>query len=281
MASNRTNLIAIIIPSLGNLVFPKVVTGINQQLEGTNLRPVIGVTDYFPDKEENVLYEMLSLHPAGVIIAGLEHNEATKAMLHEAKIPVVEIMDSDGTPIDAMVGISHRRAGKEMGKAILKAGYTRIGFLGTIMPLDHRARKRFEGFTEHLAKNRVEIEDRAFYSHGSSLTKGREMTREMLQRSPELEFLYFSNDLIAMGGLLHLLDHGIKIPNQIGLAGFNQIELLEGIKPKLATMDSLRFEIGQKAAEIISVRIKNPSIKIDQEVTFAPRISYGDTLRRR
>ena len=280
MTSHCANLITVIIPSLGNLVFPNVVTGINQQLEGTHLRPVIGVTDYLPDKEENVLHEMLSLRPAGVIIAGVEHNEATKSMLQTAGIPVVEIMDSDGTPVDAMVGISHRRAGREMGKAILKAGYTRIGFLGTIMPLDHRARKRFEGFTEYLAKNGIEIEDRAFYSDGSSITKGREMTQEMLQRSPELEFLYFSNDLIAIGGLLHLLDQSIRIPEQIGLAGFNQIELLEGIRPRLATMDSLRLEIGRKAAEIINLRIKNPSAEIDKHVTFTPRIFYGDTLRR-
>ncbi len=70
-------------------------------------------------------------------------------MLKAAGIPVVEIMDTDGHAIDAAVGISHRRAGRKMAKAILKAGYRNIGFLGTKMPLDHRARKRFEGFTRH------------------------------------------------------------------------------------------------------------------------------------
>ena len=64
--------------------------------------------------------------------------------------------------------------------AILKAGYERIGFMGTKLPLDHRARKRFEGFTEALAKSGVEIEDREFYSGGSALAKGREMTATML-----------------------------------------------------------------------------------------------------
>ena len=53
-----------------------------------------------------------------------------------------------------------------MAKAILKEGYEHIGFMGTKMPLDHRARKRFEGFTEALAKAGIEIEDRAFYSGG-------------------------------------------------------------------------------------------------------------------
>ncbi|WIY26947.1 LacI family DNA-binding transcriptional regulator [Parasedimentitalea psychrophila] len=281
LASNRVNLVAVIIPSLSNMVFPEVLTGINQVLETTKLQPVVGVTDYRPEKEEKVLYEMLSWRPSGVIIAGLEHTEAARAMLNAAGIPIVEIMDTDGKPVDAMVGISHRRAGSEMAKAILKAGYRRIGFMGTKMPLDHRARKRFEGFTEALAKEGVEIEDRDFYSGGSALAKGREMTQEMLTRSPDLDFLYYSNDMIGAGGLLHLLDQGVDVPGQIGLAGFNGVELLQGLPRQLATMDACRLQVGRKAAEIIAAQLDNPEEEIETRITLTPTISYGDTLKRR
>ncbi len=281
LASNRVNLVAVIIPSLKNMVFPEVLTGINEVLEGTGLQAVIGVTDYLPEKEQKVLYEMLSWRPSGVIIAGLEHTGASRAMLQAAGIPVVEIMDTDGTPVDAMVGISHRRAGREMARAILDSGYRRIGFLGTKMPLDHRARKRFEGFTEALAKEGVEIEDREFYSGGSALAKGREMTKAILERSPELDFLYYSNDMIAAGGLLYLLGKGVDIPGRIGLAGFNGVELLQGLPRQLATMDACRLEIGRRAAEIIAARLEDPPREVETSVILTPRISYGDTLRRR
>ena len=282
LASKRVNLVAVIIPSLSNMVFPEVLNGVNQMLEDTPLQPVVGVTDYLPEKEERVLYEMLSWRPSGVIIAGLEHTDATRAMLANAGIPVVEIMDVDGRPVDAMVGISHRRAGREMAKAILKEGYEHIGFMGTKMPLDHRARKRFEGFTEGLAKAGVEIEDRDFYSGGSALAKGREMTQEMLERSPDLDFLYYSNDMIGAGGLLYLLDQGIDIPGQIGLAGFNGVELLQGLPRKLATMDACRVEIGQAAAQIIlNQTAEKPDASIEHLQTLTPKLTYGDTLRRR
>ncbi len=281
LASNRVNLVAVIIPSLSNMVFPEVMTGINQVLEDTELQPVVGVTDYLPEKEEKVLYEMLSWRPSGVIIAGLEHSEAARTMLDAAGIPVVEIMDTDGKPVDAMVGISHRRAGREMAQAILKAGYRHIGFMGTKMPLDHRARKRFEGFTEILGKNGVEIEDREFYSGGSALAKGREMTKAMLDRSPDLDFLYYSNDMIGAGGLLYLIDQGIDVPGKVGLAGFNGVELLQGLPRQLATMDACRLEIGRKAAEIIAARLEDPDQEVDSRVTLTPKISYGDTLKRR
>ena len=280
LASQRVNLVAVIIPSLSNMVFPEVMTGISEVLETTDLQPVVGVTDYLPEKEERVLYEMLSWRPSGVIIAGLEHSETSAMMLKASGIPVVEIMDIDGSPVDAMVGISHRRAGREMAVSILKAGYRKIGFLGTKMPLDHRARKRFEGFTEALAKSGVEVTDQEFYSGGSALVKGREMTQELLQRNPNLDFLYFSNDLIGAGGLLYLIEKGISIPNQIGLAGFNGVELLQGLPRQLATMDACRSEIGRKAAEMIVQQVNDPKPSFEKVHELVPKIDFGDTLKR-
>ncbi|MBU2961961.1 LacI family DNA-binding transcriptional regulator [Citreicella sp. C3M06] len=280
LASQRVNLVAVIIPSMRNMVFPEVMAGITSVLEHTELQPVVGVTDYEPEKEERVLYEMLSWRPSGIIIAGIEHTEASKAMLKASGIPVIEIMDTDGTPIDTAVGISHRRAGREMANAILKAGYQKIGFLGTKMPLDFRARKRFEGFTEALAKGGVEIAASEFYSGGSALAKGREMTAALLEKEPELDFIYYSNDMIGAGGLLYLLEQGRKIPSEIGLAGFNGVELLQGLPKKLATMDACRTEIGIKAAEVIAARVNDPSASFDKVIEMTPKIAYGDTLRR-
>lgn len=281
LASSRVNLVAVVIPSLGNLVFPEVLSGISQTLDDTGLQPVVGVTDYLPEKEEKVLLEMLSWRPSGVIIAGLEHSDVSRAMLSRAGVPVVEIMDTDGDPIDACVGISHRRAGREMAEAILAAGYRNIGFLGTKMPLDHRARKRFEGFTRTLAKAGIEISDREFYSGGSALLKGREMTEAILTRRPDLDFLYYSNDMIGAGGLLHLLSKGARIPAEIGLAGFNGMELLDGLPMQLATMDAGRREIGVKAAEIIATRNAQPGSAGGERIELTPKLQYGDTLRRR
>jgi LacI family gluconate utilization system Gnt-I transcriptional repressor len=110
LASSRVNLVAVIIPSLSNMVFPEVMTGISRFWK-TPVAARRGRDRLQPEKEERVLYEMLSWRPSGVIIAGLEHTDAARAMLEAAGIPVVEIMDTDGKPVDAMVGISHRRAG--------------------------------------------------------------------------------------------------------------------------------------------------------------------------
>jgi LacI family transcriptional regulator, gluconate utilization system Gnt-I transcriptional repressor len=275
LASQRVNLVGVVIPSLSNMVFPEVMTGISSVLDGTGLQPVVGVTNYLPDREESVIYEMLSWRPSGMIIAGLEHSVAARAMLARAGIPIVEIMDIDGEPINHAVGISHRRAGRQMAEAIIAAGYRRIAFLGTQMPNDHRARKRLEGFEEALAKKGLALVDTEYYSGGSALLKGREMTAAVLTRSPDVDFLYYSNDMIGAGGLLYCLDQGLDVPGRIGLAGFNGVELLDGLPRKLATMDACRLEIGKKAAEIISGKA-TPGEKVELFPTLEP----GDTIRR-
>ncbi len=277
LASQRVNLVAVIIPSLSNLVFPEVLRGISEALEGSGLQPVVGVTNYLPEREEQVLYELLSWRPAGVILAGLEHSDRSRAMLKGAEVPVVEIMDVDGEAIDAVVGISHHRAGLEMARAITRVGYRRIGFLGTKMPHDHRARKRLAGFEAGLAEAGLVLADREFYSGGSALLKGRQMTEAMLARRGDLDFLYYSNDMIGAGGLLHCLDAGIDVPGRLGLAGFNGVDLLDGLPRRLATMDAARLEIGRRAAEIVLAR--GAGGVAGERVEMTPKLQPGDTIR--
>jgi LacI family transcriptional regulator, gluconate utilization system Gnt-I transcriptional repressor len=280
LASQRVNLVGVVIPSLSNMVFPEVLSGISEVLEDTGLQPVVGVTHYAQDREESVLYEMLSWRPSGLIVAGLEHSEAARSMMEAAGVPIVEIMDIDGTPVDSAVGISHRRAGLQMAQAIVAAGYRHIGFLGTKMPEDHRARKRLEGFREGLAAAGLTLEDEEYYAGGSALLKGREMTEAILKRSPQLDFLYYSNDMIGAGGLLYCLEKGIDVPGRVGLAGFNGIELLEGLPRRLATMDACRREIGRHAAEIICGKHEGGSIG-GEVIELMPTLQPGDTIRRR
>ncbi|MCF3973199.1 LacI family DNA-binding transcriptional regulator [Paracoccus salsus] len=276
LASQRVNLVAVVIPSLSNLVFPDVLGGISAELDDTGLQPVIGVTNYSPAREEMVLYEMLSWRPSGVILAGVEHSKASRAMLANAGIPVIEIMDIDGEAIDTLVGISHIRAGREMAARIVEAGYRRIGFVGTHMPEDHRARKRLVGFEEGLAEAGLQLEAREYYQGGSSLLKGRELTERILTRAPDLDFLYYSNDMIGAGGLLYCLEAGYEIPNRIGLAGFNGVDLLDGLPVRLTTTDARRVEIGRRAARLVAGKDAMPP---DRLIALAPTFIPGDTIR--
>lgn len=281
LASQRVGLVGVVVPSLSNLVFPEVLDGIARGLEGSPLQAVVGVSRYSEASEAQVVREMLSWRPSGLILAGLEHAPETRRMLEGAGVPVVEIMDVDGAAVDACVGISHRTAGQRMAGEVLARGYRNIALLGTGQAADHRARKRMEGFEAALAAAGLAPVARAAYAGGSSLVKGREMAAAVLAEAPEADFLYAGNDVIAAGALLHCLDAGLAVPGRIGVAGFNGIALLEGLPLALATMDARRAETGQRAAQIVLDRLAGgtPSGPLREEL--APRLIEGGTMRPR
>jgi len=105
------------------------------------------------------------------------------------------------------------------------------------------------------------------------------MTAAMMARSPDLDFLYYSNDMIGAGGLLHLLSNGADIPEGIGLAAFNGVDLLDGLPLQLATMDACRREIGQRSAKLLIERLAGAAAEEKPVVQLDPKISFGDTLR--
>ena len=274
LASQRSNLVALVVPSLGSSVFPEVLSGVSQALKNSPLKPVIGVSGYDPTEEESVIREMLSWRPSGLIVAGLEHSDTSRAMLASADIPVVEIMDTDGDPVSHCVGISHFDAGRGMAQAIASRGYRRIGFIGTKMPQDFRARKRLDGFIDGLQAHDLALLDRELYAGVSSVQNGRNLTASLLQRSPRLECIYYSSDVMSVGGYMHCLANGLTVPSDLALAGFNNLDLLSGLPIRLATTDSYRYEIGQNAARII---LKG-AVPAPEIVRLDTTIDLGDSL---
>ncbi|TLP59374.1 LacI family DNA-binding transcriptional regulator [Parasedimentitalea maritima] len=278
LSSQSVNLVAVVVPSLNSFVFPEVLSGISAILKDSPLKPVVGITGYDVEEEEEVIREMLSWRPSGLVVAGLEHSEATRKMLQQADIPVVEVMDVDGDPVGHCVGISHLEAGRDMAELILSRGYERIGFIGTKMPQDFRARKRFDGFVDGLAAQGMNLHDQELYSGDSSIETGRQLTSSMMQRNPDLECIYYSSDVMSVGGLMHCLAEGVSVPGDVALAGFNNLQLLKGLPLDLATTDACRRQIGERAAQII---LQARAVKGDMDPVLEvlrPTISLGASL---
>ena len=103
------------------------------------------------------------------------------------------------------------------------------------------------------------------------------MTRSLLARSPNLDFIYYSNDIVGTGGLLYCLEKGYDVPGKLGLAGFNGVDVLGGQPMKLATIDSCRAEIGRTAAELILKRMETGGAP--EIIKLSPKLDLGDTMR--
>lgn len=252
LASMTSKLIGIVIPSVGNTVVPEVLAGANMVLEDAGYQPVIGVSNYDPQREEVLIESLLSWRPAGILVAGLEHTERARAMLKGSGIRVVELLDIDGEGIDIVVGSSHREAGRKSAEHLIARGYRRIGYVGHDISVDVRAGKRLEGFVAVMKGRGLSFLDQEFFpSGGSSVEAGRVGLARLLQRQPTLDAIYFSNDDLALGGYFHCLEHKIDVPSGLALFGYNGLEITRLTPQPLSTVRTPRAAMGKVGANLL------------------------------
>lgn len=251
LRSEATSLIAVVLPTLNNRVFAEVLSGINAAAEGLDCQVAFGVSEYDLAREEALVRDFLAWRPRGMILAGLEHTDATVAALTASGAVVVEIMDTDGVPIETAIGLAQREAGRNMARYLLSRGHRRFAYAGSQARLDVRAAKRFDGFAETVRASGAELLSTDM-SDTPSMLEGRRMTNEILSRAQRPDAIYFSNDDLAAGGLMHCLAERIAVPDTVAIAGFNGLSFLEALPLRITTTETPRYEIGQRAVDSLS-----------------------------
>lgn len=258
LANNRTDLIGVVVPSLSNIVFSEVMSGIEDAIAGTGLQPFFGVTGYDPEREYLLVRQMLSWRPAGLIVTGLDQDSQTRELLKASTTPIVQIMDTDGAPVDLCVGFSQSAAGAGMADLLLSEGRQRFGYVGCALDRDTRAAKRHQGYKAALEAADKPVMAEAIKEARSSVADGKALTADLLTRCPDLDAIYYSNDDLAIGGLFHCMEAGIAVPDRVIVAGFNGLDLTSSLPAPIATTRTSRRDIGIEAAKAI-LRRHDPS----------------------
>src|SRR5260370_10006365 len=141
LASQRTEVVGVLIPSLTNNVFSDVLRGIYDTLDGSRYSIQLANTRYSIFQEEKLLRLFLAQKPAGLIVTGINQTTESRSILESVDCPIVQIMEIGPAPVDMMIGFSHYDAAMAGISHLLAQGYRRIGFLGPRM--DPRVQLRF------------------------------------------------------------------------------------------------------------------------------------------
>src|SRR5664279_155196 len=148
LASQRTEVIGVLIPSLTNNVFSDVLRGIYDASEGSRYSIQLANTRYSILQEEKLLRLFQAQKPAGLIVTGIDQTAESRAVMDSMNCPVTQTMEIGEAPVDMMVGFSHYDASSAAIAHILAQGRRRIGFLGARM--DPRVQRRFEGYRDAM-----------------------------------------------------------------------------------------------------------------------------------
>lgn len=277
LRGQATDLIAVIVPSMSNHVFPNIVDGIDDALKGSQLRLVLGMTKYEESGEEAILRDMLTWNPAAVILSGLEHSDQTKEMLAHFPGPIVEVMDCDGDAIDMAVGVSMKEAGILIARHLVDRGYKRIAYVGAWGERPKRSVKRRLSFEAELARLGHPIVTSVILDEASSLEAGAVGIRKLFSRNLVLDAVFFANDDLALGALFYCKAQNISVPNTIALAGYNGLDMCQSISPRLTTISTPRYKMGKLAGDLVRKQIQGEDIPSKISIRLDMQLIEGET----
>jgi LacI family gluconate utilization system Gnt-I transcriptional repressor len=276
LASSRSKLIGVLIPSLSNVVFNDLLSGIYDIAVPANYQVLLSNTHYSPIEEERAIRILLGQSPEGLIITGGEQTDAAKAMLTATGVPVVQIMDKVDTPIDINVGFSHYEAGAAVAQLLLAKSYIKIGFIGARM--DPRTCDRLAGFKSALtAVNCLDSKRIITSLQPSSVAMGVTLFRELIAITKgDCDAVFCCNDDLALGVLHECKKMHINVPDTFGVCGFNDIEMAAYAEPSLSSVKVNRYQMGKRAMELILERLQITDL-VGEKAKQPPDIQKSST----
>lgn len=259
LASRRSQIIALIVPTVSSSIFDDSVQGIADGIGAEGYQLIIGESRYSPEREEALTLALLGRRPDGLVLTGTAHSVRLRDRLKHAGLPVVETWEISDDPIDSIVGFSNFDAGYAMTESLLDWGYRRIAFVGG--PDEARSVARRAGYEACLAARGIGGEPAAAFTEGLSMAAAAATFEALVDRQPDLDAVFFSSDTIAAGALFACQRRGWPVPERIALAGLGDFEIAAQMVPALTTVRVPRYDIGFKAAEMILARLNGSSTK--------------------
>ncbi len=255
LASARSMTIGVIIPSLINSFFAATVEAMEEELAGSGYQLMLGNSNYSEDVEQQLVASFLAWSPAAMVVTGRRHSRDTVRTLMDCGIPVIEMWELSDQPIDTIVGFSHRAVGHLVVRHFSERKARRLGFIGAFMDKDYRTADRRAGFVEAALQAGYEAPVVIGIPGRASAVGGSQGLAEMLSIDPEVDAVFCSNDIIALGAMFEAQRRQIAIPGQLKICGFGDLEFSAASEPSLTTVRPPRREIGVQIARLLRARL--------------------------
>ena len=252
LRSQRTDFVAVTVPSINNANFAATVRGLAEGLKPRGLQILLGYTDYDIDEEERLIEQFLRRRPEAIVVTGGQHTARARRLLENAGIPVIETWDLPERPIGHVVGFSNAGSVREIVDHFAAQGLTRIAFLGGDTDRDSRGADRRRGFLAAMQDRG--LDSSRLIAAGPppiSMREGVAAMGRLLQDHPDTQAVICVSDLSAFGALTECQRRGIRVPEQMSIAGFGDYEIAEVSVPALTTINPFPYEIGARAAALV------------------------------
>lgn len=282
LTAGASGMVAAIVPTLRHSLFADTLEGLSDVLSKGGLDLIVSSSSYRTDVEEGQIRSILERRPDALMLTGLTHTRAARDLLRAFGIPVVETWETGEEPVDMVVGYSNREAARAMTRELIAAGYRRIAFVNGPSENNERARHRAEGYLGAMKESGLDAPPIHVVRDEAAIRPetGAKAIRALRKKDRKVDAVFFTSDVFAVGAILACRELGIAVPDDIGIAGFHDLEVGRVVSPRLTTVHVPALEMGRMAGQMILDRLAGkpfPDTRRDLGFTIIGRESTGRT----
>lgn len=258
LRSQRSLAIGAIIPDITNPFYPAFARGIQNVAERDGYDLIAYNSDGLLDREHKFMQSALAGRVDGVILSPFQITMSELADIAEMNIPVVALTSRkpiDGrAPVDT-VHVDSVGAARKAVEHLIERGHERIGMIAGEAGTPPRE-DRVLGYLQALEAASMRTDEMLVRGADFNEDGGYRAAQELLRISPRPTAIFAANDLMAMGAMAALFEHGLRIPQDMAIVGFDDIPAARLLAPPLTTVAQYPDRLGARTAELLLERLR-------------------------
>lgn len=279
--------IGVIIPSISNPFYAAVILGVEEIARKSGYHVLLCNSLQDGELEDGYLKKLFEQQVKGVIVSSISGNQKLMAELIKLGMIVVAIDQHLDVPDVLQIEFDYRRGGYMAASYLLEQGHRDIGYVTA--PLDRPSRQLiYQGFLEALRIANVEMEasflqvgeqEHNIYDGIYEFENGKQLTQNLLASGRLPSAIFACNDLTAFGVINELTINGYRVPEDISVLGFDNIEYSRMVTPALTTIKQPNYEMGKLACNMLLDKLTKQN-NYETDVMLMPKIIIRDSVKR-
>lgn len=253
LRSRKAHMVLVALPDLSNTFFSQVLRGIEEALFAAGYGMVVGDLNGAPEKESRFADFAAAGQVDGVLLLNghlFRQNGEPGADAAELGVPMVGLCEAIPDTDIPQIEVDNRDAARRMTEYLAGLGHREIGYV--CGPADNiLERERFAGYRDGLAGAGLAFDPALVWPGDWKLETGAAVGRLILASTQRPTAVFCSNDEMAIGLLRVLAAAGVRVPEEMSVAGFDDIEFAVMATPALTTIRQPRRELGQQGASAL------------------------------
>lgn len=277
MITRRTQIIGVIVGDSSDPYFSAIVRGIETAARAHEYLIIICNTERDPLVERNYLRLLHDYQVDGIVFAGGSVHETSElaTVLDELRDDGVALVAlNPHTAVTAEVRIDNVVAAREMTEHLLASGHQRIALIEGPEEITTTAQRR-QGYREALAAAGLPFEPELVWPGAFTFESGVDAGRRYLDTANKPSALFASNDQTAIGIMAVLRHAGVSIPEDVSVAGFDDIEQARYVFPSLTTVEVPMHQLGEEGMRHLLAQLAGQEVK--QRVALPHRLIVRDS----